>query len=95
MAVDITLDAMRKRKCIICGDMHKSIANVMLGQTHIATVTVCCNCGFTSTYSHSASEYAKYLESGEYEYHTELCSEDPSNCLVKDGCPKIQKGRKI
>lgn len=95
MGADITLDSLRKRKCIICGDIHKSISNVMNGQMHIATVTVCCNCGFTSTYSHSASEYAKYLETGGVDYHTEVCFENQSNCMVKEGCPKIQKGRKI
>lgn len=95
MAIDITLDYVKKRKCMICGDMHKSIANVMLGQTHIATVVTCCNCGFTLTFAHSASEYAKYLETGEYDYHTSICLDEPDHCLLRENCPKIQKGRKI
>ena len=94
MSVDITLETLRKRKCILCGDTHKSISNVKLGQTHIATVTVCCNCGLTLTFSHSASEYARYLESGEYENYTEICPE--KSCIYNNKeCPRIQKGRKI
>lgn len=94
--MDITLESLRKRKCIFCGDTHKSIANVMSGQSHIATVTVCCNCGFTTTFAHSASEYAKYLEDGDSTYTTEVCPDiNTSRCLNGYNCPKIEKGRKI
>lgn len=94
MSVDITLETLRKRKCILCGDTHKSISNVKLGQVHIATVTVCCNCGLTLTFSHSASEYARYLESGEYENYMDICPEKTCGYTNKE-CPRIQKGRKI
>jgi transcription elongation factor Elf1 len=94
--VNITLDALKKRKCMLCGDSHKSISNVMLGQTHIATVTVCCNCGLTLTFSHSASEYAKYLESGEYQPYSDLCPEKGDHCMMYDNeCPRVKYGRKI
>ena len=92
--MDITLDALKKRKCILCGHTEKTFSNVMLGQVHIATVSVCCNCGLTLTFSHSADEYAKYIESAEFDYKTEICSEYAA-CTNKETCPRIKAGRKI
>ena len=92
--MEITLDTLKKKKCPICGDFHKSFSNVMLGQAHIATVSVCCNCGYTMTFSHSAKEYARYLEEMTYQYHSDICT-DYKTCEYVSTCPKIKKGRKI
>ncbi len=93
MVPDITLDALKLRKCILCGDQNKSIATIMSGQIHIATVTTCCNCGFTMTFSHSAQEYANYIQTGEGILTSEICT-DP-NCKNQGNCTKRMKGRKI
>lgn len=94
MNVEIDIQHIRHRKCMICGETNKSESNVMYGQKHIATVFVCCNCGYTMTFSHDAKEYAKYIESGLSTYSSELCS-DFDTCTKKSTCPKILKGRRI
>lgn len=94
MNVEIDIMNIRQRKCPICGETNKSESNVKYGQKHIATVFVCCNCGYTMTFSHDAKEYAQWLERGYAPYTTQLCS-DFETCNKKSTCPKILKGRKI
>ena len=91
--MDITYSLLEKKKCPLCGDFHKTFANIRLGHDHIATVTTCCNCGFTMTFSHSAKEYARYLEEMAYTYHPEICTEY-NTCKYNESCPKIKKGMK-
>lgn len=90
---DISLDALKKRKCIVCGDSHKSFSNISIGNKHIATVMTCCNCGNTLTFAHSASEYARFLVSGDYGFSLSICEE--TECANRDNCPKIQRGSRL
>ena len=94
MSIDINLEEIKKRKCLICGDRHKSLSDVFLGQAHIATVVVCCNCGYTMTFSHSAKEYAKYLEDKEFVHTYSICK-DESTCCNPNECPKKIRGTRL
>lgn len=92
--MDITLDTLKKMKCHICGETNKTFANITLGQNHIATVSTCCNCGYTMTFAHSAEEYARYIEDKVFHYDTNIC-QNYDVCKNIKTCPRIKYGRKI